>query len=81
MVCDSGEPGPNTGETVTVPPPHTVHCTGTTSWSEACGGVTWIWETAGHVVSEPTGTSEYARLKLAVAPGPNVTGEGAKFVN
>jgi hypothetical protein len=33
-----------------------------------------------HDVSDPDGTSEYARLKKAVAPGDNVTGEAEKFV-
>jgi hypothetical protein len=81
VVWDCGDPALNTGETVSVPPPHTVSCAGTTSWSEACGGVTSICAAVGHVVSDPVGTSEYAMLKKAVAPGASITAEGAKLVN
>ncbi len=58
MVCDSGEPEANTGETVRVPAEHAMTCTATTSWSTACGGVISICAAVGHVVSVPEGTSE-----------------------
>jgi hypothetical protein len=63
VVCDWGEPALNTGDTVSAPPAHTVNRTGTTSWSEACGGVTSIWAAVGHTACDPVGTSEYAMLK------------------
>ena len=67
----------NTGETTRVPPPQGASAASMTRWSKALGGVTWADAEVGHVVSVPTGTSEYPMLKTADWPGASVTVVGA----
>jgi len=63
VVWVSGDPGPNTGDTVSVPWLHTAAWKVIASWLKSFGGVTSRRDELGQVLSEPVGTSEYPTLK------------------
>ena len=81
MVRVSGDSGPNTGDTASVPSLHTEPSKAIASWLKSFGGVTSSRAGLGQVLSEPAGTSEYPTLKYAVEPGSKVTFVGEKSVN